>query len=79
MTERPRKMDFIKLEYAKAEHLLREWGVRSTIVVFGSAGDAVAPAARWLAAAAVDQDRELDALGAPVVEERVDRRAVGAG
>ena len=25
------------LEYAKAEHLLREWGVRSTIVVFGSA------------------------------------------
>jgi uncharacterized protein (TIGR00730 family) len=25
------------IEYAKAEHLLREWGVRSTIVVFGSA------------------------------------------
>lgn len=25
------------LEYAKAEQLLREWGVRSTIVVFGSA------------------------------------------
>ncbi len=25
------------LEYAKAEHLLRDWGIRSTIVVFGSA------------------------------------------
>lgn len=26
-----------QLEYAKAEHYLRSWGVRSTIVVFGSA------------------------------------------
>lgn len=26
-----------QLEYAKAEHFLRAWGVRSTIVVFGSA------------------------------------------
>ena len=25
------------LEYAKAEHLLRDWGIRSTVVVFGSA------------------------------------------
>ena len=25
------------LEYAKAELLLRDWGIRSTIVVFGSA------------------------------------------
>jgi hypothetical protein len=26
------------LEYAKAELSLRDWGVRSTIIVFGSAG-----------------------------------------
>ncbi len=25
------------LEYAKAELLLRDWGIRSTVVVFGSA------------------------------------------
>ncbi|MGH7008191.1 MAG: 3-isopropylmalate dehydrogenase, partial [Stellaceae bacterium] len=25
------------IEYAKAEFLLRDWGVRSTVVVFGSA------------------------------------------
>ena len=25
------------LEYGKAEHLLRDWGIRSTVVVFGSA------------------------------------------
>ena len=26
-----------QLEYAKAEELLRAWGVRSTVVIFGSA------------------------------------------
>ena len=26
-----------QLEYAKAEELLRAWGIRSTVVVFGSA------------------------------------------
>lgn len=38
------------LEYAKAEEILRRWGVRSTIVVFGSARiheDGVGQHARW--------------------------------
>ena len=37
------------LEYAKAEEALREWGVRSTIVVFGSAR--VKPGEPWYEAA----------------------------
>jgi uncharacterized protein (TIGR00730 family) len=36
LSDEMRSMRFA-LEYAKAEHLLRAWGVRSTIVVFGSA------------------------------------------
>ncbi|MBV8537629.1 MAG: LOG family protein [Alphaproteobacteria bacterium] len=42
------------LEYAKAEEHLRSWGVRSTIVVFGSARireDGPSPARDWYAAA----------------------------
>src|SRR6185436_13550523 len=36
------------LEYAKAEQYLRAWGVRSTIVVFGSARvRSEGPRARW--------------------------------
>ena len=38
------------LEYAKAEEVLRRWGVRSTIVVFGSARiheDGIGQHARW--------------------------------
>jgi len=36
LSDEMRAMRFA-LEYAKAEHLLRTWGVRSTVVVFGSA------------------------------------------
>jgi uncharacterized protein (TIGR00730 family) len=42
------------LEYAKAEEVLRRWGVRSTIVVFGSARiheDGVGEHSRWYAEA----------------------------
>ena len=42
------------LEYAKAEHALRAWGVTSTIVVFGSARvreDGAGEGARWYAEA----------------------------
>lgn len=42
------------LEYAKAENALRDWGVRSTIVVFGSArarDTSPAPQGRWYAEA----------------------------
>ncbi len=43
-----------QLEYAKADEQLRAWGVRSTIVVFGSARireDGPADQSRWYAAA----------------------------
>lgn len=36
LSDEMRSVRFL-LEYAKAEHYLRSWGVRSTIVVFGSA------------------------------------------
>jgi hypothetical protein len=40
------------MEYAKAEHALRDWGVRSTVVVFGSARIPSPERAEALAAAA---------------------------
>jgi uncharacterized protein (TIGR00730 family) len=47
-----------QLEYAKAELLLRDWGVRSTIVVFGSARmPSPEQAAAAVAAAATDAER----------------------
>src|SRR5437667_6466572 len=36
-----------QLEYAKAEERLRAWGVRSTIVVFGSARVGADGAGKW--------------------------------
>lgn len=49
LSDAMRGMRFM-MEYAKAEMALREWGVRSTIVVFGSARvreDGDGPQARW--------------------------------
>jgi uncharacterized protein (TIGR00730 family) len=45
------------LEYAKAELLLREWGIRSTIIVFGSAR---APSPEQAAAATAAAKTELE-------------------
>jgi uncharacterized protein (TIGR00730 family) len=46
------------LEYAKAEYSLRDWGIRSTIVVFGSARiPSPEQAAASVAAAASDEDK----------------------
>ncbi len=49
------------LEYAKAELALRDWGVRSTIIVFGSARVA-SPEAVEAAAAQASNDAERDAV-----------------
>ncbi len=48
------------LEYAKAELLLRDWGIRSTIIVFGS-GRTPSPeqAEAMMAAATTDEERAL--------------------
>jgi uncharacterized protein (TIGR00730 family) len=43
------------LEYAKAELLLRDWGIRSTIIVFGSAR---IPSPEQVAATAADTDQQ---------------------
>ena len=56
------------LEYAKAEHLLRDWGIRSTVVVFGSAR---VPSPEQIAEA--DAAATLDALKADV--ERMKRHS----
>src|SRR5215218_1596915 len=53
MGESMRGVRFL-LEFAKADEAMRAWGVRSTIVVFGSARvreDGPEPQARWYAAA----------------------------
>jgi uncharacterized protein (TIGR00730 family) len=51
------------LEYAKAELLLRDWGIRSTIVVFGSARTpSPEQAAVATAAASTEQERKHAAL-----------------
>ena len=42
------------MEYAKAEYALRDWGVRSTVVVFGSART---PSAEQAAAQAIAESR----------------------
>jgi len=48
------------LEYAKADLLLHDWGIRSTIIVFGSARTpSPERAAEALAAAQTDADRAL--------------------
>jgi hypothetical protein len=48
------------LEYSKAELLLREWGIRSTVIVFGSARTpSQEQAEAMLAAAITPEDREL--------------------
>jgi len=57
------------LEYAKAEHLLRDWGIRSTVVVFGSAR---IPSPEQIAEA--DAAATLDAQKADV--ERMKRHSV---
>ncbi|MBM3548169.1 MAG: TIGR00730 family Rossman fold protein [Alphaproteobacteria bacterium] len=57
------------LEYAKAEHLLRDWGIRSTVVVFGSAR---IPSPEQVAEA--DAAATLDAQKADV--ERMKRHGV---
>jgi uncharacterized protein (TIGR00730 family) len=46
------------LEYAKAEQSLRDWGVRSTIIVFGSARTPSPEAAAALASAVSPSDHE---------------------
>jgi uncharacterized protein (TIGR00730 family) len=47
------------LEYAKAELLLRDWGIRSTLIVFGSARTpSPEQAAEAAATAATDEDRK---------------------
>ena len=53
MSDAMRGVRFL-MEFAKADEGLRNWGVRSTIVVFGSARvreDGPPPQARWYAAA----------------------------
>src|SRR4051812_14825924 len=51
------------LEYQKADLLLRDWGIRSTIIVFGSARTASPEqAAAAVAAAVTDEERAHAAL-----------------
>ena len=51
------------LEYAKAELSLRDWGIRSTVIVFGSARTpSPEQAALMLAAATTDAERDHAAL-----------------
>ena len=56
------------LEYAKAELLLRDWGIRSTIIVFGSARTPSPEQAEAAAAAAQTDEQRLQA-------QRMARRA----
>jgi uncharacterized protein (TIGR00730 family) len=56
------------LEYAKAELLLRDWGIRSTIIVFGSA-QTPSPEQAQAAAAAAQTDAER------TLAERLTRQA----
>src|SRR5690606_9318455 len=47
-----------QLEYAKADLMLRDWGVRSTIIVFGSARVPSPEQARaWIDSARTDEER----------------------
>src|SRR5690606_33637609 len=48
------------LEYAKAELLLRDWGIRSTIIVFGGARVPAPEQAEALIAAARDAGNEAE-------------------
>jgi hypothetical protein len=51
-----------ELEYSKAELMLRDWGVRSTVIVFGSARIPSPEQAKALRAAAADLGRAIARL-----------------
>ncbi len=76
------------LEYEKAEQALRAWGVKSTIVVFGSARsteDAEGRHAHWYASArafaalAATEGGSLRSIGEPNVRENVITTGGGPG
>ncbi len=66
------------LEYAKAELLLRDWGIRSTIIVFGSSRIPSPEQAQAAAAAAkTDDEKRLAAMRAGQVRWYQAARAFG--